>query len=476
MQQMRSRGRATVTLLATVWAVALGASLPMAGAQAVKATVVLDANASPSVSVGGEVWDTVRVSGGDTPTGVLTFKLYRVTIANDAAPCQYGEVFASTVAVNGNGSYRSAPFTVTEPTRYRWSASYSGDDRNNPAFVPCTHTNQQVVVGQTTTSTTTTSTTASTTTTTTTRPPGPPPGTLPIKVMTWNVHGAGWAGALSSVLSPAVPTAQDFVNEIRRHEVDVIGLQEVSRDQAEELAKLLSWPAPYWVGTKVNLHPERLQCELPRLGPIRTPIALPLDGVGFCQGNAIISRFPFVQDGSTYWDITPNPEWLAGERRRLLRVILRFHGREVLFYDTHLATNEAASPGEKRRQARYILERMREDRRAAQGRVMPQILLGDFNNTAWRPAIAELTKELVDAWTVGHRIALNEKACGIGVESAPASCGFTAGSPLDRRIDYVFTSRLPGSLVDGSWLGSESVIREGMTDHLPVVVKWWVPA
>jgi len=81
------------------------------------------------VSFGGAIYDTAHLSGGENPTGTITFKLYG---ASDTG-CSEPPVFTSTVTVAGNNDYTSASFVPPTTGVYRWVASYSGDAINNPA-------------------------------------------------------------------------------------------------------------------------------------------------------------------------------------------------------------------------------------------------------------------------------------------------------------------------------------------------------
>ncbi len=73
--------------------------------------------------------DTAVLSGGDNPTGTITFTL----IAPNGTA-----VDTETVSVNGNGTY-TTPTGYTLPTNaaviglYQWDARYSGDSNNSPA-------------------------------------------------------------------------------------------------------------------------------------------------------------------------------------------------------------------------------------------------------------------------------------------------------------------------------------------------------
>ena len=84
--------------------------------------------ASPSVTLGGAIFDTATIAGGFNPTGSITFNFY----GPDNATCTGTPVFTSVVPVNGNGSYTSGSFTPTQPGLYQVVASYSGDANNAP--------------------------------------------------------------------------------------------------------------------------------------------------------------------------------------------------------------------------------------------------------------------------------------------------------------------------------------------------------
>ena len=75
------------------------------------------------------------------PTGAITFRL----LGPDDATCAT-EVFASVVAVTGNGEYISAPFAATTPGLYRWIAAYGGDGANASVTGACGDANESTVV------------------------------------------------------------------------------------------------------------------------------------------------------------------------------------------------------------------------------------------------------------------------------------------------------------------------------------------
>ena len=102
--------------------------------------------ASPAIStipsptsgnVGVVISDQANVTGGDSPTGTVTFALYGPGDTN----CTGTNLVAAhsgfaNVALSGV-SATSAGFTTTQVGTYNWTASYSGDSNNNPAVSAC---------------------------------------------------------------------------------------------------------------------------------------------------------------------------------------------------------------------------------------------------------------------------------------------------------------------------------------------------
>jgi hypothetical protein len=108
-------------------------------------TPSLYANASPTTTVGFQVFDHVNLTGTST-TGTLTFRLY----APGDTGCSAAPVFSATVAVSGTGSDDSPKWWTTGAGTYQWVVAYSGDANNNPTGTACGNTGQQVIVGRAT--------------------------------------------------------------------------------------------------------------------------------------------------------------------------------------------------------------------------------------------------------------------------------------------------------------------------------------
>ena len=102
---------------------------------------VLSTQASAPVVVGGALTHTATLGDGVAPAGAVTFRLF----GPDDAGCAT-EVFASVVAVTGNGDYTSAPFTASAPGLYRWIATYGGDGANTTVTGTCNDANETTVV------------------------------------------------------------------------------------------------------------------------------------------------------------------------------------------------------------------------------------------------------------------------------------------------------------------------------------------
>ncbi|HYJ07134.1 MAG TPA: Ig-like domain repeat protein, partial [Chthoniobacterales bacterium] len=116
----------------------------------VSAAPALTTAASGSVVLGGSIWDTGTLSGGNNPTGTIVFAAY----GPDDATCTTTPVFVSEVNVIGNGQYTSATFVPAHAGVYRWVASYTGDFDNKAVTTACGDPNESVTVAKANTTTT----------------------------------------------------------------------------------------------------------------------------------------------------------------------------------------------------------------------------------------------------------------------------------------------------------------------------------
>lgn len=111
-------------------------------ATAAPATPTISTTASGAVPIGGKISDSAVLAGGNAPTGTITFKVF----GPNNATCSGSGASTSTVSVAGNGTYTSAPVTVTKAGTYRYTASYGGDANNNAVSEGCNGDNESVTV------------------------------------------------------------------------------------------------------------------------------------------------------------------------------------------------------------------------------------------------------------------------------------------------------------------------------------------
>ena len=148
----------------------------------------LTTNASPaSAAVGSAIKDTATLTGGDNPTGTITWSLYG---PNDNA-CTGTPLTTSAVTVTGDGPYTSPPLTPSTAGTYHWVATYSGDTNNNGVGpVGCTDPNETVTIGQVGPSLTTSATPASAPVGTTIKDVATlTGGDAPTGTITWTLYG-----------------------------------------------------------------------------------------------------------------------------------------------------------------------------------------------------------------------------------------------------------------------------------------------
>ncbi len=110
----------------------------------IQATPALTTSASPaSANLGAAIKDVATLSGGDNPTGTITWKLYG---PNDSS-CSATNPPSVSDTVNGDGAYTSPTITPSQAGTYHWVASYGGDTFNLPVGpVGCTDPNEAVTL------------------------------------------------------------------------------------------------------------------------------------------------------------------------------------------------------------------------------------------------------------------------------------------------------------------------------------------
>jgi hypothetical protein len=102
--------------------------------------VFITTQASGPITLGDSINDTATLSGGNNPTGTITFMLFGATDPT----CSSDPVFTSTVGSDGDGSYTSDIFTPTVAGTYNWVASYNDD--SGTVTTGCGDPNESVTV------------------------------------------------------------------------------------------------------------------------------------------------------------------------------------------------------------------------------------------------------------------------------------------------------------------------------------------
>jgi hypothetical protein len=84
-------------------------------------------------AIGTVLNDTANITGGNSPTGTVTFNLYG---PNDTT-CAGTAIYTQIVTVSSGSATTSPGFTTTAAGTYEWTAHYSGDNGNLPADSAC---------------------------------------------------------------------------------------------------------------------------------------------------------------------------------------------------------------------------------------------------------------------------------------------------------------------------------------------------
>jgi hypothetical protein len=122
-------------------AVSLGCEASNQTSTVSKASPALSGTASPAV-VGNPIHDAVTVSGGFSPGGEVTFKVFAPTDSGCLTP-----LATSTAPISG-GQAASADFAPQQAGLYRWSAEYPGDTNNESVGLGCEASNQTSTVSK----------------------------------------------------------------------------------------------------------------------------------------------------------------------------------------------------------------------------------------------------------------------------------------------------------------------------------------
>ena len=230
-----------------------------------------------------------------------------------------------------------------------------------------------------------------------------------LRVMSYNIHHAeGIDGELN---------VKRIADVIRRHDPDIVALQEVDR------------------GTK-RVARRDLLAELSEATGFGKAFAKTLDYQGGDYGIGILSRFPILEKEKTFFERVG-----SGEPRVLLKVAVKMQHHRLWILNTHLdhqATDSELAP---------IVETIAT--RAGNHRGNPVILLGDFNQTPSTPSYQMLARHFDDAWR--------------DAQQTDGGDTYPSRNP-SKRIDYVFVHKPSPIRVLGA-----CVAQSPASDHLPVI-------
>lgn len=240
-------------------------------------------------------------------------------------------------------------------------------------------------------------------------PAVPARGRVRLNVMSYNIHvGIGMDKKLDLARIAEV---------IRRHRIDLVGLQEVDR------------------GVERTGRVDEIK-ELARLTGMDYAFAHNLDYQGGQYGVAVLSRFPILAiDHRRYANRRER------ERRGLIRVEVEVEGRRLNFVTTHLDYQFLDGRVFETEQLLKALEDVRG----------PLIVAGDFNEEPPGGAYELMLKAgFADGWT----------------QATAPGLTFPADKPT-KRIDYVFHRGL------GDDVRTTAAVPETLaSDHRPVVVNF----
>jgi hypothetical protein len=157
-----------------------------------------------SATAGQPIHDVAVLSGGDAPSGSITWNVYKASDTSCAT-----SLAAVTDAVAGDGTYTSPDFTPSAIGAYQWVATYSGDGSNLTATTACNDPNEQSTVSKANPSIATTATSNT---------DGHPihdvatlsGGDSPTGTITWNVYVAD-TGCATSLDTVSVPVSGDGI-------------------------------------------------------------------------------------------------------------------------------------------------------------------------------------------------------------------------------------------------------------------------
>ncbi|MBE0543973.1 MAG: endonuclease/exonuclease/phosphatase family protein [Verrucomicrobia bacterium] len=231
------------------------------------------------------------------------------------------------------------------------------------------------------------------------------------RVMTYNIHhGEGLDGKVDLLR---------IAQLIKEEGADIVALQEV--DKGVERTQRRDLPA-----------------ELAALTGMTCVFSNNYHYQGGEYGNAVLTRYPVVRWTNRHYKMLR-----PGEQRGILQLVLKVHGREVLFMNTHI--DYRADDSERWSNVAEIEEL------AKQYAGLPMIMCGDFNDTPESRVCRRIGESFDDTWA---RVGQGD--------------GFTIPVKQPRkRIDYIWISKDKVFEPLKAWVPYSEA-----SDHLPVVAEF----
>lgn len=297
--------------------------------------------------------------------------------------------------------------------------------------------------------------------------PEPPRAPKDLKIMSFNVRlgGVDFQGVRRTVLES---------------KADIIGLQEVSRENAEKLAKELGMHLTFYQSVRHNNSLDNGKAILSRY-PIKEAETKPFKVSVWDRLKGMWNDFK--RSEGSFWDR------LAGtsdiwQKRTILRSTFEINGKTIDFIDNHLSTgNEKVTAQQYRQLQEYVQERKRMGHEV--------IMVGDFNthmeNPEKRPddpsvkGWEQLQKDVTDAFasspsvrvtgTNGQSMDPEEARQRLADPNLPAASRkvleqIAMGATLGK-----LTGRIDAILSTGGFKASSVFIdqRNTSSDHKPVI-------
>lgn len=241
--------------------------------------------------------------------------------------------------------------------------------------------------------------------------------TRTVRVMTWNIHGAG-AHPVGTA-----PNVDAVARVIKANDIDIVTVQEIFREKDHDLVIALTHALGLERHTNVHFGP----------ADHRGKASDPAPGMA---GNAVITRFPIEERVTVH---LPNHSNTNNVSRSMAGVRVRLPGgKHIKVYTTHL------SPGLKPRFAHERQDQARTALNYIADKPGALLFTGDFNTGGGNPIPTRIRNAGFDD---------------------TGNFGDHDGTHGDARIDYIFARNIRTT---GGHVGEKQPI----SDHKPLIVRF----